>query len=125
MSLSLPHVAPTELNPRCDGRAIRMSLLAELVSVLRAGCLNIPPPCPLTVYAEPLHVLVAPLGRHFLSGIVHPGKSSTATEINAASAQHGAFWQKESFDHIVRSAAALEKFRQYIRDNPKNIVAKK
>jgi REP element-mobilizing transposase RayT len=72
-----------------------------------------------------LHVLAAPLGRHFLSGIVHPGKSSTATKINAASAQRGAFWQKESFDHIVRSAASLEKFREYIRDNPKESCGKK
>jgi hypothetical protein len=69
-------------------------------------------------------VLVAPLGRHFLSGIVHSGKSSTATESDAALGQRGAFWQKESFDHIVRSAASLEKVRRYIRDNPKNIVAK-
>ena len=28
-------------------------------------------------------------------------------------------WQKESFDHIVRSPVQLNRIRQYIRDNPK------
>jgi type I restriction enzyme R subunit len=28
-------------------------------------------------------------------------------------------WQRESFDHIVRSPASMEKFRQYIRDHRK------
>jgi len=72
-----------------------------------------------------VHVLVVPLGEHLLSGIVHSWKSFTASQINAALGQHGAFWQKESFDHIVRSTGSLEKFRQYIRDNPKIVVAKK
>ena len=30
----------------------------------------------------------------------------------------GALWQQESWDHIVRSAAHLERFRRYIRENP-------
>jgi REP element-mobilizing transposase RayT len=72
-----------------------------------------------------VHVLLSPLGEQLLSGIVHSWKSFTASQINAALGRQGAFWQKESFDHIVRSAASLEKFRQYIRDNPKNVVAKK
>jgi REP element-mobilizing transposase RayT len=72
-----------------------------------------------------VHAIVTPLGGHLLSSIVHSWKSFTAHKINKVLGQHGAFWQKESFDHIVRSAASLEKFRQYIRDNPKNVVAKK
>jgi len=72
-----------------------------------------------------VHALVTPLGKHLLSSIIHSWKSFTASQINAALGQHGAFWQKESFDHIVRSTGSLEKFRQYIRDNPKIVVAKK
>jgi len=56
---------------------------------------------------------------------VHSWKSFTASEINGQLNSTGAFWQKESFDHIVRSTASLEKFRQYIRDNPKGAIAKK
>jgi REP element-mobilizing transposase RayT len=71
------------------------------------------------------HALVTPLGAHLLSLILRSWKSYTAKKINASLGRSGAFWQKESFDHIVRSAASLEKFRQYIRDNPKDAVAKK
>ena len=72
-----------------------------------------------------VHAIVAPLGEYLLSPILHAWKSFTAHKINKVLGRRGAFWQKESFDHIVRSAASLEKFRQYIRDNPKNVVAKK
>ena len=66
-----------------------------------------------------VHALVTPLNEHELSAILHSWKSYTATAINKRLGQAGAFWQKESFDHIVRSPASLEKFAQYIRDNPK------
>ena len=66
-----------------------------------------------------VHALVTPLNEHELSSILHSWKSYTATAINKRLGQAGAFWQKESFDHIVRSPASLEKFAQYIRDNPK------
>jgi len=72
-----------------------------------------------------VHAIVTPLGAHLLSPIIHSWKSFTAKKINATLGRSGTFWQKESFDHIVRSAASLEKFRQYIRANPKNVVAKK
>jgi REP element-mobilizing transposase RayT len=72
-----------------------------------------------------VHAIVAPLGEHLLSSIVHSLKSFTANKINEALGRCGAFWQKESFDHIVRSTDSLEKFRRYIRDNPKSVLAKK
>ena len=63
-----------------------------------------------------VHVLVTPLGEYGLSDILHSWKSFTASQINKATGQTGAFWQKESFDHIVRSPAQLEKIRHYIRN---------
>jgi REP element-mobilizing transposase RayT len=72
-----------------------------------------------------VHAIITPLGENEVSSIVHSWKSFTANKINALLQQNGAFWQKESFDHIVRSAASLEGFRQYIRENPKNMAAKK
>lgn len=101
-----------------------------------------------------VHVLVAPLGEHQLSAILHSWKSFTAHEIlkvEAAGRRLSEFrnqrrdasatinsepepkevksgggvpppselpnivWQRESFDHIVRSAASMERFREYIR----------
>ncbi len=70
-----------------------------------------------------VHALVTPLNEHELSAILHSWKSFTATAINKRLGQTGAFWQKESFDHIVRSPDSLEKFAQYIRDNPKKVEA--
>lgn len=79
-----------------------------------------------------VHVLVSPSGEHSLSGILHSWKSFTAHEIlkvEVASRELSAtdqacggvqklrVWQKESFDHIVRNPASMEKFRQYIRNH--------
>jgi REP element-mobilizing transposase RayT len=74
-----------------------------------------------------VHALVSPTGGHTLSKILHSWKSFTAHEIlsmiksgNATAAspvENNAVWQSESFDHIVRSAASMEKFRAYIRNH--------
>jgi len=96
-----------------------------------------------------VHVLVTPLGKHTLSEILHSWKSFTAKEIvkveaasrrlnnsaiktrDASSTAEAAsrrlegsrVWQKESFDHIVRSPDQLDRIVQYIRDNPKAVEA--
>jgi REP element-mobilizing transposase RayT len=74
-----------------------------------------------------VHALVSPSGEHTLSEILHSWKSFTAHEIlkvaksgravPALNFENNTVWQKESFDHIVRSPASMEKFRQYIRDH--------
>ena len=64
-----------------------------------------------------VHALVTPLGEHTLSEILHSWKSFTANEINARSGGSGSFWQKETFDHILRGPAYMERFRAYIRAN--------
>jgi len=79
-----------------------------------------------------VHALVSPCDGHDLSDILHSWKSFTAHEIlkvEAASrrlsdhmqSRDGSatikVWQKESFDHIVRSPASMDKFRAYIRDH--------
>jgi hypothetical protein len=59
--------------------------------------------------------LVEPLRNHTLSEILRSWKSFTSNEINKACGNTGAFWRKEYFDHLVRSEAALNKFRDYIQ----------
>ncbi len=68
-----------------------------------------------------VHLLIAPLGDNLLSEILHSIKSFTANEISKALGINGHIWQKESFDHIIRSPEQLARVRQYIKDNPKNI----
>ena len=62
-----------------------------------------------------VHVLVEPKGGYQLSDILHSWKSFTANEIHKITGETGAFWQKESYDHLVRSEASFNKFREYIR----------
>jgi REP element-mobilizing transposase RayT len=69
------------------------------------------------VAANHVHVLLTPKEDHQLSDILHSWKSFTANEINKITGEKGSFWQKESFDHLVRSEVSLEKFREYIRNH--------
>jgi len=65
-----------------------------------------------------VHLLVAPMPSHGLSGIVKSWKSFSAREINRLTGTTGQVWQRESFDHLVRDAGSLVKFERYIRSNP-------
>ena len=42
----------------------------------------------------------------------------TAVQVNRALGEKGHLWQKEPFDHLVRSPAQYEYLRGYIADNP-------
>ena len=69
------------------------------------------------------HVLFTPLikpdgGYHALSGIMHSIKGFTANEANDILGRKGQFWQHESYDHVVRDEAELNRIRRYILYNP-------
>ena len=72
------------------------------------------------VAANHVHALLTPHEGHELGQILHSWKSFTAKEILKLPVASGLstnpnVWQKESWDHIVRSERSLEKFREYIR----------
>jgi REP element-mobilizing transposase RayT len=73
-----------------------------------------------TVMPNHVHAIVTPLGDNLLSEILHSWKSFSATCINRMIGRSGSLWQKECFDHIVRSSEQLRRIRQYIRNNPKD-----
>jgi type I restriction enzyme R subunit len=82
-----------------------------------------------------VHAILSPSGAHTLSEILHSWKSFTAHDIlklpksdKESGTESGravpalipdshTIWQKESFDHIVRTPASMEKFRHYIRNH--------
>ena len=64
------------------------------------------------------HVLVTPAPDHELSDIVRSWKTFTARQINGLLGRTGAFWQAETYDHIVRDEEQLAHYRRYIADNP-------
>jgi REP element-mobilizing transposase RayT len=66
-----------------------------------------------------VHAIVAPIGEHQLTWILHSWKSFTAHQFKRVSASSGHVWHRESFDHIIRGAPHLASFEAYIRNNPK------
>ncbi len=67
-----------------------------------------------------VHAIAQPLAPHELSGILHSWKSYTATTANRLLQRSGEFWQKESFDHLIRDADELERTIRYVQANPAN-----
>ena len=65
-----------------------------------------------------VHALVMPLPNFTLGKIVQSWKSFTARAINKRTNRTGEFWQRESYDHIVRHEEAWFAFSRYIRENP-------
>ena len=75
------------------------------------------------VAANHVHVLVSPLREQSLGSILQSWKGYTAKEILKLPVAKDlttapTVWQKEYWDHIVRSEASLEKFREYIQAHP-------
>lgn len=65
-----------------------------------------------------VHFLVKPLPGFSLSELQKSWKGFTSREINKVLGRAGTFWQKESWDRIVRSVAQLEHYRRYTAKNP-------
>jgi putative transposase len=65
-----------------------------------------------------VHALISPAPEQPLEKLLHSIKRFSARQINTLLGRKGSLWQDESFDHIVRSELQLEKFREYIRQNP-------
>lgn len=79
-------------------------------------------PLPVGRSATPAHVgadpTISAAQVHSLSSILQSLKAHTAREANAVLGRHGAFWQEESYDHVVRDAEELERVVNYVTSNP-------
>ena len=81
-----------------------------------------------TILSNHVHVVFAPLQNgvnlddttqfHKLSKIMQSLKRHTAQECNRRLGRQGAFWQAESYDHIVRDEAEWERIVRYVLNNP-------
>ncbi len=65
-----------------------------------------------------VHALVQPGAKFSLPQILHTWKSFTAQAINRSLGQGGPVWQAESFDRMVRDDEELDRYRNYIANNP-------
>ncbi len=81
-----------------------------------------------TIMSNHVHVMFAPLQKgvnpdgtpqyHKLSKILQSLKRYTAFECNQLLGRQGAFWQAESYDHVVRDTAEWQRIVRYILNNP-------
>jgi len=66
-----------------------------------------------------VHALVQPLHQHTVASILKGIKGVSARQANQLLGTAGAFWQDESYDHIVRSNEQLWHYFRYIKENPR------
>ncbi len=64
------------------------------------------------------HAVVEPAENVTLGEIVRHWKGGGGFDINRLLGRKGSLWQREPFDHIVRSEAQLRHFRRYVSENP-------
>jgi len=66
-----------------------------------------------------VHALLQPLRHHAIATLLKGIKGASARQANQLLGTTGAFWQDESYDHIVRSNEQLWHYFRYIEDNPR------
>jgi len=64
-----------------------------------------------------VHWLLQPLGEEILEVLLKSVKCFSSRRINQHLGRSGTLWQKESYDHIVRSSDELTRIRTYIINN--------
>jgi REP element-mobilizing transposase RayT len=69
-----------------------------------------------------VHAVLTPFDGCALSRILQSWKSFTAKDVNQRLGRSGQLWQKESFDHIVRSPEQLQRIERYIHENPNGLL---
>ena len=65
-----------------------------------------------------VHVVMRIFPSHNLAEVLHSWKSFTAKAANRILGTRGAFWQREYFDHLLRSEAEFARAVRYVIDNP-------
>jgi REP element-mobilizing transposase RayT len=65
-----------------------------------------------------VHAAFTVLAGNDAPDILHSWKSYTAHKANRSLRRHGTFWERESFDHLIRSLADFEYFVHYVENNP-------
>ena len=65
-----------------------------------------------------VHCVIKPFKGHTISSILKSIKNASGLRANRILGKTGAFWQAESYDHIVRDETQYENCLRYIRENP-------
>ncbi|MBZ5665584.1 MAG: transposase [Acidobacteriia bacterium] len=65
-----------------------------------------------------VHVVARFFPGHVLATVVHSWKSFSAKHANRILRTHGVFWQREYYDHLIRSEGEFERAIRYVSENP-------
>jgi REP element-mobilizing transposase RayT len=65
-----------------------------------------------------VHIVVRLLPCEKLAAVVHSWRSLSAKRANRVLGRHGAFWQREYYDHLIRGEEEFERAVRYVADNP-------
>ena len=65
-----------------------------------------------------VHVMVEPIDGNKLEDVLRSWKSFSANRFQRQTGRHGAVWQREYFDRVVRDDPEYEEKRDYILNNP-------
>ncbi len=78
------------------------------------------------VMPDHLHLILKPIKGVKLPNLLKQLKGFSADRLNRILNRSGKFWQKESFDHLIRDDAGLREKWEYIKENPvkANLVKK-
>ncbi len=75
--------------------------------------------CDFVVMPNHVHLLVVFPDSEAMVKQCYSWKHFTGVQLNRALDRRGAFWETDSFDHLVRSVEQFEYLRQYVAENPK------
>ncbi len=65
-----------------------------------------------------VHIIVDMIDSYKLSEVVHSWKSFTSNIVNRTLGRNGQLWQREAYDHIIRSEKEYRFQLSYVLDNP-------
>ncbi|MGB0106938.1 MAG: transposase, partial [Terriglobales bacterium] len=65
-----------------------------------------------------VHVATRLFPGQTLATVVHSWKSFSAKHANRILGTHGVFWQREYYDHLIRSEEEFERAIRYVSENP-------
>lgn len=71
-----------------------------------------------TVMSNHVHVVARLFPGRTLATVIHSWKSFSAKQANQLLRTHGAFWQREYYDHLIRNESELERAIRYVGKNP-------
>jgi 5-methyltetrahydrofolate--homocysteine methyltransferase len=72
------------------------------------------------VMSNHVHIILSPREGESLADILHSIKRFSEREANKVLGREGAFWQKESYDHIIRDVEDYANQRSYVLRNPES-----